>query len=420
VSNEQTDLIGRYLRYSAWTVMLVAVGACVAVGLIFYNVTLNDFARSIQAGFGTLTSDALREGVRADNAQGIADVKRMASPLIKAKGFLTLTVYDSEGRIVFSTPNATPDPSSLPEKEMLARALAGKAVGRPEFQRGSGVFHVVVPLKGPEGSPPPGALAGTRPLNKFLVGTAQTMAMLMITILLSAGVAVVLLWGFASRARREIERDAAVVSALQSRLGSALQETQLHALGTLQALTAAVDAKDVYTAQHSLNVADYACAIAVELDRSDLADQLERAGLLHDVGKIGIPEVILQKKSQLTAGEWTAVKEHSRLGAEIISTIPSLMEIVPAVTHHHEHWDGSGYPGGLAGDAIPLVARVLATADAFDAMTTSRPYRRAMPVAEAVAELKRCSGSQFDPEMVAALLQALDSGRLRLRGEAAA
>lgn len=411
MGNEFSDFIGDYRRFSMWTIAVGAIVACVAVGFIFYHVTLNDFARSIQAGMGNLTSDALRDGVSKDNVEGVERVGDLAGPLIAGKGFVSITVYDANGEPVFSAPNSAPPAQSALEREMLDKALAGEATGRPVFGDG-GVFHIVVPLKSADGGAPPGALSGRRPLKMFLQGTAQTIGLLVLSILLASGAVLAMNWAFARRASRAMERSAAVASALQLRLKDSLQEAELQAVGTLQALTAAVDAKDVYTSQHSLNVADYACAIAHEIGRDDLALEVERAGLLHDIGKIGVAEALLQKPSKLTKTEMAAVAQHSRLGANIIQTIPFLMSIVPAVAHHHERWDGTGYPDGLAGEAIPLQARILATADAFDAMTTTRPYRPAMPTAEAKRELTRCRGEQFDPSMVDALLRVLDSGRV--------
>ncbi len=132
-----------------------------------------------------------------------------------------------------------------------------------------------------------------------------------------------------------------------------------------------------------------------------------------------MPEQLLQKPAKLTPEEFAAVAEHSRLGANMISMIPFLDPVVPAVLHHHERWDGSGYPDGLSGATIPLEARILATADAFDAMTTDRPYRSAMTVSAAAAEMMACRGRQFDPQTVDAILDAFEDGRLRVRGEVA-
>jgi diguanylate cyclase (GGDEF)-like protein len=173
------------------------------------------------------------------------------------------------------------------------------------------------------------------------------------------------------------------------------------ALSAAYALVAAVDAKDHYTARHSRAVTTYAIALAqaVELPPEKIA-VLKTATLLHDVGKIGIPDSLLSKNGKLTPEEWETIKTHSSLGTNIISHVPSLASCLPIILHHHEHYNGRGYPDGLKGEAIPLEARILAIADAFASMTSVRPYRRALSYSEAIEELKRCSGTQFDPGLV--------------------
>ena len=215
------------------------------------------------------------------------------------------------------------------------------------------------------------------------------------------------------RASDRLDETEVEVGTLNKRLEGSMRDLEEHSLGTLQALTAAVDAKDSYTASHSLGVTDYAAIIGRRLRLSTSErDLLERAGLLHDIGKIGVPEKVLLKPSGLTDSEFEVVKEHSGVGADIVEAIPFLQEICPAVRHHHEHWDGSGYPDGLKGEEIPRLARVLAVADAFDAMTSHRPYRKAMPIRAARAELLKHRGVQFDPQAVDAMLEALDLGEV--------
>jgi putative nucleotidyltransferase with HDIG domain len=131
---------------------------------------------------------------------------------------------------------------------------------------------------------------------------------------------------------------------------------------------------------------------------------LERAALLHDIGKIGVPEALLLKPSALSPEDYERVKEHSEAGARILETVPFLADVVPIVRHHHERWDGSGYPAGLAGEDIPFLARVLAVADSFDAMVSERPYRGPLPRRLAIDEVVLCSGSQFDPAVVDAFV----------------
>lgn len=181
-------------------------------------------------------------------------------------------------------------------------------------------------------------------------------------------------------------------------------------LGTLRALTAAVDAKDPYTRGHSERVALLASHVAVKLDLPPAELEVYRlAGLVHDVGKIGVPEVVLCKPGRLTDVEFEKIKQHPVIGHRILKGIPSLARVLPGVLHHHERWDGLGYPHKLCGEQIPMVARVLALADTFDAMSSTRSYRPALPRAEVFAELRRKAGSQFDPELVERFL-SMDFG----------
>jgi len=185
-------------------------------------------------------------------------------------------------------------------------------------------------------------------------------------------------------------------------------------MATVEALAAAVDAKDGYTYGHSRRVSAYAAAIAyaLGLPRTDVA-RLRLAGLLHDVGKIGIPDAILTKPGPLDADEYDVVKEHPVLGAQMLEAVPFLREILPAVRHHHERWDGAGYPNGLNQSAIPQDATIIMVADAFDAMTTSRTYRPGLPWREAHRRVLAGREAQFAPAIVDAFERALNDGTMR-------
>ena len=177
------------------------------------------------------------------------------------------------------------------------------------------------------------------------------------------------------------------------------------ALNTIYALAATIEARDKYTYGHSRKVGNYAVALAEALDLpSERVAIISTAALLHDIGKIGIPDEVLNKTGKLDDEEWELIKSHPKLSANIVGHVPSLTSCLPAILHHQERWDGTGYPSGLEGEAIPLEARILAVADAFDAMTSSRPYRGPLSYREAVEELKRSAGSQFDPKLVEAFL----------------
>lgn len=190
-------------------------------------------------------------------------------------------------------------------------------------------------------------------------------------------------------------------------LFSSLQEAYI---ATVRSLAAAVDAKDAYTRGHSDKVALYSMAMAVEMNLStEQRIALEMAAYLHDIGKIGVREEILLKPGRLDDDEMGQMRHHPLIGANILKPVAFPWPIAPIVRHHHEHWDGSGYPAGLRGEEIPLLARILAAADAYEAMTSDRPYRRSRTRDEAVAEMRRCAGTQFDPAVVEALLGAIDA-----------
>jgi len=174
------------------------------------------------------------------------------------------------------------------------------------------------------------------------------------------------------------------------------------------ALASALAAKDPMTSEHTARCSAYAEELARELGLNEGERNVVRtAALLHDIGKLGIPDQILFKADKLTPEEWSEMQRHPSLGSEILSNVRAIADVTPAVLHHHEHFDGSGYPHGLAGDAIPLASRILLVTDAFDAMTTNRPYRKAMPLRTAIDELERYSGTQFDPEIVSAFLRVV-------------
>ena len=176
-------------------------------------------------------------------------------------------------------------------------------------------------------------------------------------------------------------------------------------LDTIKTLNATVEARDPYTAGHSHRVRAISLLLGRELGLSpERLELLGAAALFHDVGKIGVPDAILTKPAALTREEFEIVKQHATRGADIVAHISALKGAVPTIRHHHERWDGLGYPAGLAGDAIPLEASIVGMADAWDAMTTVRPYAGALPVATALAQLRDGRGTQFRPEVVDAFL----------------
>ena len=178
-------------------------------------------------------------------------------------------------------------------------------------------------------------------------------------------------------------------------------------IGALRALTSSIDAKDPYTCGHSERVAYISRWIAEHLSlKSADTHNVYLAGLLHDIGKIGVAEAVLRKPGKLTAGEFEQINRHPQIGSNILSGIKQMEKVTPAVLSHHEHFDGSGYPSGVRGKNIPLAGRIVKLADAFDAMTSDRTYRKALPRTAALVEIRRFSGTQFDPELAEVFLNS--------------
>jgi putative nucleotidyltransferase with HDIG domain len=185
------------------------------------------------------------------------------------------------------------------------------------------------------------------------------------------------------------------------RLQQKVKDLQEQFIGLLKALSETIDARDPHTRGHSAQVCRYALAIGSELGFSThRLERLEIAALLHDIGKIGVEAFILRKPAALDELELMAIRHHPLLGVRILESVRQLMDVIPFIRHHHERYDGQGYPDGLRGQEVPMEGRILAVADSFDAMISNRPYRKAMSVQAALGELRDKAGSQFDPQIV--------------------
>ncbi len=184
-------------------------------------------------------------------------------------------------------------------------------------------------------------------------------------------------------------------------------------LKTIQAIAAAVDAKSLFSSEHSSRVTQLCLEIGAELGLPrDSLETLEFAAHIHDIGKIGTPDSVLTKIGRLTDDDWSNIREHPGVGAGFLSRIGDLQEVAHVIRHHHERMDGFGYPDRLRGEAIPLLSRVLAVADAFEAMTSNRPHRRAINPNDALQELRANAGAQFDSDVVKAAATVIERGYL--------
>ena len=209
-----------------------------------------------------------------------------------------------------------------------------------------------------------------------------------------------------------------LLTAVRSRLtrSQELQVVQLQQAyeTSLTVLANAIDVRDPYTRGHVERVTAYSEVMAIELGwKGRLLEQLRFGAILHDIGKIMIQETLLFKEGPLTEEEWQEVKKHPAIGAEMIKYISYLAPAVPIVRHHHERWDGKGYPDGLASEDIPLAARIVAVADGFDAMTSKRPYQDTRTLPQAFQEILVCAGTQYDPRVVAAFQRAWDKNNIQ-------
>lgn len=215
------------------------------------------------------------------------------------------------------------------------------------------------------------------------------------------------------------EEDLSLFESLANQVAIALDNARLYQemeemfFQTAESLADAIEKRDPYTGGHTRRVTQYSLALAKYLSlRPEELRLLKMASVLHDIGKIGIDDQVLRKPTSLEPHEFDLIRKHPKMGAEIIGHIKQLKEIIPGVKYHHEYMNGKGYPEGLIGEGIPMIARIIAVADTYDAMTTDRPYRKALSKEIAISELKKGSGTQFDWKVVEAFLQAFHSGEI--------
>jgi HD-GYP domain-containing protein (c-di-GMP phosphodiesterase class II) len=212
---------------------------------------------------------------------------------------------------------------------------------------------------------------------------------------------------------------AAQIEAYVERLVQSAQENRELFVNSIRMIALAIDAKDPYTRGHSDRVCAYALGLAREMGFKGLElDEVHIAAMLHDVGKIGIDDRVLRKPSTLNDDEFDMVKAHPFQGAQIMDPVPQLKRIIPGIKYHHENWAGGGYPEGLKGAEIPVLARIIAVADTFDAMTTDRPYQGAISGRYAAEKIRSLVGKRFDPQIVDAFLKAFEKGEIHVDQDA--
>jgi putative nucleotidyltransferase with HDIG domain len=273
---------------------------------------------------------------------------------------------------------------------------------------GTRAFEVYAPLESNDGQRAIGAYeiyANPKPLETFVASRKRVIwfAIAAVFLVLYGALAILV-----REASSMLRRQAATLQERSRELMESYRRLEESSLEAIESLNATVDAKDPYTAGHSARVQRIALAVAEELGVPlQRLDAVRFGGLFHDIGKIAVPDSVLTKPGALSDDEFAIVQRHPADGAEIVSHFSRLREAVLLIRHHHERWDGKGYPDRLAGDEIPPEAYVVGLADAWDAMTTDRPYRAALSIEQAAAEVRRCRGTQFSPAVVEAFFAAL-------------
>jgi putative nucleotidyltransferase with HDIG domain len=348
---------------------------------------------------------------------------------IMQQHIVRVRIWGSDGTLIYSDQNKQVG-ERFPIEDELADALGGtigmdvskldKAENQDERQQFDRLLEVYVPLR-PMGA---GQVMGAYEIYRDLTQLEPHIADMQRFVWSSVGIGFVLLYAslftLVRGASRELVRRNAENARLYGETKQLYRDLSLSYDHTLDTLAAALDARDKETEGHSRRVVTYTLALARQLGvPADELDMLQRGALLHDIGKIGVPDAILLKPSALAADEWTVMRRHPEWGQRILSGIPFLEPAARVVYAHQERWDGKGYPRGSAAESIPLGARIFAIADTFDAITSERPYRAARSYAVARAEIEKGAGTQFDPLVVAAFLAIPEAAWQKMRASPA-
>jgi putative nucleotidyltransferase with HDIG domain len=349
--------------------------------------------------------------------------------LVNRPDILSVKVWRPDGVLAYTNLESNRIGKRYPPSDDLTNALAGRSIAdfadlhkeEDEAEAHLGVKHlleVYVPIRVQSAGKPIGSYEIYADANKLVASISQRRKL----IWAATGAVFLVLW-LASvllvrGASKTLRRQWRLLEERSAALAESYERLESNTLEAIESLNATVEAKDPYTAGHSKRVQDLALLIGIRMgiDEAEL-DALRYGALFHDIGKIAVPDAILTKPAALTDEEYDVMKTHSLEGARIAAKFGRLRESVPVIRHHHERWDGRGYPGGLAEGRIPRGAAIVGLADAWDAMTTARPYSAAMTAAEAIEEVRHGRGTQFAPEAVDVLLALASEGRVWVERE---
>ena len=394
-----------------WTFVL-ASGAILATGAIvlssllgqtFKEQVLADSARE-----GALFSDSMLTPtlVRGQRLVVNGRARQRLVRAVKDTELTSIAVWTRRGKLLYSTPGVRAAPSARVPALAVTRSRRASAqmmtigTGRGRARQSERALGVWTPIRASSGRPVGAArvLFGPHVVDESIASATRTTWLAVGAVFAMLWLALILLVRSAA-ARLSRQNDA-----LEDRSRELTESTRLveeSLLETIETLNAAVEARDPYTAGHSQRVRHVALSIGRELSLpAHRLGALGTAALFHDVGKIGIPDAILTKTGPLEPAEAAIMREHVTRGAEIASKVSSFQDAVPAIRHHHERWDGLGYPDGMRGEEIPLEAAIVGLADAWDAMTTDRPYAHGLSLNEAMLQVRAGRGKQFSPTVV--------------------
>jgi putative nucleotidyltransferase with HDIG domain len=403
----------------------ICVGAGIALGWLLSRSLASEALAAEQSSLVGYVDGVVRPVLVRDDAVVVSPSgeRRLVATLRGQPDIVTVKVWRADGVLAWTNRDRSRVGRRFPLDDLLGEAILGNrpvaaivgtgGEGEDAFERNrlgfKHLFEVYAPIESASRKAAIGAYeiyANPAALDR-LIGSRRRMLWLAVAAVFAA------LWSalalLVRRASRTLRHQNEMLRARTARLAESNRLLAQSALEAVESLNATVDAKDPYTAGHSQRVQRIALALGAELGLSEeRLEALRLAGLFHDIGKIGVPDAILMKPAKLTPEEYEVIKRHPEDGAAIVGRLQRLRPAVPAIRHHHERWDGRGYPDGLAGEAIPLEAAIVGLADALDAMTTDRPYSPARPLREAATEIVGHRGSQFAPHVVDAFLRVLE------------
>jgi putative nucleotidyltransferase with HDIG domain len=407
-------LLNLFVLTSALILLIGAIVLASTLTRALWNQSVRDsqadVAEYVDTAFGSTV-------VHGDRIVVDAEARRLLERHLRTRyDLLSVKLWSKKGRLLWaSVDTAQVGRRFTPAGELAAVLASGQPAGHvgPPGRASEALLpddglQVFAPVRGDGGSVI-GAYevyVDSAGLNSFVADGVRTIWLLVGGVFVLLYLVIVVL---ARGASRRLRQQTTTLRSRSAELENSYLRLQENSVGAIECLNATVDAKDPYTAGHSQRVRRLAMAIGRQLGfSSGRLETLGTSALFHDIGKIAVPDAILTKPGKLEIAEFELVKQHAAKGAEIVGKLPQLTTTVATIRHHHERWDGRGYPDGLSGPQIPLDAAIVGLADAWDAMTTARPYSKALPLEDALREVREGRGTQFHPQVADAFFEIAD------------